>query len=88
MYGRQRLYYNDIISDRMKSITVIIPMHNEENVAAYILDALLDCDYDRELLEIIPVNDNSTDGTMSVSLQRFYDDYTVFYKKMNGTYKR
>lgn len=31
---------------------------------------------------------NSTDGTMSVSLQRFYDDYTVFYKKMNGTYKR
>lgn len=31
---------------------------------------------------------NSTDGTMSVSLQRFYDDYTVFYKKMNGTYKQ
>ena len=30
---------------------------------------------------------NSTDGTMSVTLQRFYDDYTVFYKKMHGTYK-
>lgn len=26
---------------------------------------------------------NSTDGTMTVTLQRFYDDYTTFYKKMN-----
>ena len=74
MYGRQRLYYNDIISDRMKSITVIIPMHNEENVAAYILDALLDCDYDREMLEIIPVNDNSTDGTRDI-LEAYHEKY-------------
>ena len=25
-------YYNDILTDRMKSISVLIPMHNEEQV--------------------------------------------------------
>lgn len=63
MAGRQRLYYNDIYSSRMKSITVVIPMHNEETVLSYVLDSLLECDYDRDLLEIIPINDNSTDRT-------------------------
>ena len=54
MFGRQRLYYNDIYTSDMKSITVVIPMHNEEQVLSYVLDSLLECDYDRDLLEIIP----------------------------------
>ena len=61
MNGRQRLYYNDIVSSQMKSISVLIPMHNEEQVLNNVLDSLLQCDYDRDLLEIIPIDDNSTD---------------------------
>lgn len=61
--GRQRLYYNDIYSSRMKSISVLIPMHNEEQVLENVLESLLKCDYDRDRLEIIPINDNSTDKT-------------------------
>ena len=63
LLGRQRLYYNDILTDRMKSISVLIPMHNEEQVLSNVLDSLLKCEYDRDRLEIIPINDNSTDRT-------------------------
>lgn len=74
MAGRQRLYYNDIHSSRMKSITVVIPMHNEELVLSYVLDSLLECDYDRDLLEIIPVNDNSNDRTREL-LDAYHKKY-------------
>lgn len=53
LLGRQRLYYNDILTDRMKSISVLIPMHNEEQVLSNVLDSLLKCEYDRDKLEII-----------------------------------
>lgn len=63
LFGHQRLYYNDIYTSDMKSVTVVIPMHNEEQVLSYVLDSLLECEYDRDRLEIIPINDNSTDRT-------------------------
>lgn len=74
MAGRQRLYYNDIFTSKMKSITVIVPMHNEEQVLSYVLDSLLECEYDRDLLEIIPVNDNSTDRTKEL-LDEYHKKY-------------
>lgn len=43
LLGRQRFYYNDILTDRMKSISVLIPMHNEEQVLSNVLDSLLQC---------------------------------------------
>lgn len=72
--GRQRLYYNDVITSEMKSVTVVVPMHNEEQVLSYVLDALLQCEYDREKLEIIPVNDNSTDKTKEL-LDAYHEKY-------------
>lgn len=74
MFGRQRLYYNDICTSNMKSITVVIPMHNEERVLPYVLDSLLECEYDRNLLEIIPINDNSTDRTGEL-LEEYHRQY-------------
>ena len=74
MAGRQRLYYNDIFTSKMKSVTVLIPMHNEEQVLSYVLDSLLQCDYDRDLLEIIPINDNSTDRTKEL-LDEYHKKY-------------
>lgn len=44
-------------------ISVLIPMHNEERVAADILQALCECDYDRSRIEILPIDDRSTDST-------------------------
>lgn len=50
----------------MPTVTVLIPMHNEERVAADVLQALVDCDYAWDRLEIIPINDRSTDGTAGI----------------------
>lgn len=74
LLGRQRLYYSDIYSSRMKYISVLIPMHNEEQVLANVLDTLLECDYDRDRLEIIPINDNSTDRTKEM-LDQYHEKY-------------
>lgn len=74
LFGHQRLYYNDIYTSDMKSVTVVIPMHNEEQVLSYVLDSLLECDYDRDLLEIIPINDNSTDKTREL-LDEYHKKY-------------
>ncbi|MBI2686118.1 MAG: glycosyltransferase family 2 protein [Acidobacteria bacterium] len=50
----------------MPRVTVLIPMHNEERVAGDILQALVDSDYDWEKLEVIPINDRSTDRTREI----------------------
>jgi len=74
LFGKQRIYYNNIYSTKMPSISVLIPMHNEEQVLRYVLESLLKCDYDRDRLEIIPINDNSTDRTKEL-LDEYHDKY-------------
>jgi len=66
MLGRQRLYTQDILDSDLPPVTVLVPMHNEEQVARQCLEALLRCEYPREQLQIIPINDHSTDGTAAV----------------------
>jgi cellulose synthase/poly-beta-1,6-N-acetylglucosamine synthase-like glycosyltransferase len=95
LFFEQRIYYQDIIDSDLKSITILIPMHNEEKVArqildllvvtAYpnenvgkdarkILDLLVDADYPHDKLEIIPINDFSSDETRII-----LDDYASRY---------
>lgn len=65
-FGRQRIYYQDIVDSELPNISVLIPMHNEEKVAANILDLLVTTDFPRSKLEIIPINDHSTDKTAEI----------------------
>lgn len=74
MFGRQRLYYTDIVTTDLPRVTVMVPMHNEEQVLSYALDALLECRYDRDKIEIIPINDHSTDATA-----KMLDEYHARY---------
>lgn len=48
---------------RFPCISVIVPVHNEEEMIKNCLDALLNQDYPRHQYEIIVVNDGSTDDT-------------------------
>ena len=64
--GRQRLYYQDIVDDDLPRVSVLIPMHNEQEVARDILKTLVKSHYPPHLLEIIPVNDYSEDGTANI----------------------
>lgn len=74
IFGRQRLYYNDIYSGTMPSISILVPMHNEQQVLHYVLDSLINCEYEKDLMEIIPINDNSTDRT-----KELLDEYQKKY---------
>lgn len=66
LFGEQRFYYHDIIDSDLKKVTVLIPMHNEDKVASYVLEQLLKVDYDMDKFEIIPINDFSEDGTKEI----------------------
>lgn len=74
MFAKQRLYYSDIFTSDMPSISVLIPMHNEELVLENVLDSLLECVYDRDRLEIFPINDNSSDHTKDL-LEAYHKKY-------------
>src|SRR4051812_22151490 len=72
LFFPQRMNYSDLAGFHLPSVSVLIPMHNEEAVAPDILEALLQSDYPQSAgrFEIIPINDNSTDGTGEI-----LDDY-------------
>ncbi len=59
----QRLYYQDIVDSELPSISVLVPMHDEEKVARQSIESILRCVYPRDRFEIIPIDDHSGDGT-------------------------
>ena len=61
LIGKQRIYYQDILDSELPTLSVFVPMHNEEKVAADILNRLITADYPRDKLEVIPINDHSKD---------------------------
>jgi len=76
LFRHQRMNYTDLSGFHLPSITVLIPMHNEEAVAPDVIEALLEADYphDPELFEIIPINDHSDDRTGDI-----LDEYAKKY---------
>lgn len=71
---RQKGYYQDIFTNSLPYITVLIPMHNEEAVLDNVMKALLKCDYESDRLEIIAINDHSDDGTQK-KLEKYKEQY-------------
>lgn len=66
LFGTQRHPYVDVGIADWPLITVFIAAHNEEKVIAGCIEALLQSDYPRERLRIVPVNDRSVDGTRAI----------------------
>jgi cellulose synthase/poly-beta-1,6-N-acetylglucosamine synthase-like glycosyltransferase len=66
LFGRQRHPYLDVNIADWPPVTVLIPAHNEEAVIGQIIEALLEVDYPKDRLTIIPVNDRSEDRTGEV----------------------
>ncbi|GAA4028228.1 glycosyltransferase [Actimicrobium antarcticum] len=72
LFGRQRHPYIDIEDANWPMITVFIAAHNEEKVIAGCIEALLDTNYPKNRLKIVPVNDRSLDRTREI-----IDDYVA-----------
>lgn len=66
----------------MPTVTVLVPMHNEERVAADVLQALVDADYDHRKLEILAIDDRSTDGTGAI-----VDDFAARYPIIKAVHR-
>ncbi|HTG00540.1 MAG TPA: glycosyltransferase [Nitrospirota bacterium] len=83
LFGEQRMYYQDIVDSELKTLSVLIPMHNEEKVATHILDLLVQADYPADRIEIIPINDFSSDKTREV-IEKYAARYP-FIKPLHRT---
>ena len=82
LYYPQRKYCQDILDTDVFSVSVVIPMHNEEAVAEGVLQALLRSDYPEDKLEIIPINDFSEDKT-----QEILDKYAQTDKRVHPLHR-
>lgn len=74
LYGEQKAYYQDIIDSDLPKVSILIPMHNEEKVLNGIIKSLVNTDYPKDKMEIIPINDHSTDKT-----KEMIDQYASLY---------
>ena len=54
------------MTDALPSVSVIVPAHNEEAMLPLCLDSLMHLDYPQKLLEIIVIDNNSTDGSARI----------------------
>lgn len=50
----------------LPTVSILIPSHNEELVIEETLKAMLNLNYPKDRLEIIPINDNSSDATGAI----------------------
>lgn len=63
VFGRQRHPYVDVTVADWPTVAVLIPAHNEEAVIEDAVEALLASDYPSNRLEVIPIDDRSSDAT-------------------------
>ncbi len=86
LYLRHRRVYEERSEPAERSewptITVLIPVYNEEDVIEDTLESVFAIDYPRDRLEIIVVNDGSTDRTREIL--RKYEDRIRVIDKPNG----
>lgn len=66
LVGRQRHPYISIDTADWPAVTVMVAAHNEEMVITHSIEALLNVNYPQDKLEIIIVNDRSTDRTRDI----------------------
>ena len=83
LFSRPRMDYSDLAGFHLPPVSVLIPMHNEAAVAEDILEALAEADYPQDRLEMILVNDHSTDGT-----GRILDEYASRYPWIRVIHRR
>ncbi len=70
---------------RFPKTTIIVPAYNEEKTLAKTIDSLLNLNYPKDKLEILIVNDGSTDNTLNVAKEYENEKRGVFViDKENG----
>lgn len=66
IYSTAKLSYEDILDSNFPKVTVIIPMFNDEKNVKNVLNSLLSDPFVAQHVEILTINDHSTDNTQSI----------------------
>lgn len=77
---KEKKYFSD---SELPKVSVIIPVYNEEKSIAKTLKSILASDYPRGLLEVIVVNDASTDNSLKEAM-KFKSKVKILDKKENS----
>lgn len=81
-YGRSNLARLPSLPSRLPFVSIIVPAYNEARQVGSTIRSLLDIDWPKNRIEIIAVNDGSTDDTGGV-MKSFRKDGVVYIKKNN-----
>lgn len=73
--GGNRVMTEKIASDRLPTVSVIIPMRNEKQHVARCLESVINQDYPKDLIEIIVVDGGSNDGSLKI-VKEFMEEYS------------
>jgi len=67
------------------SVTVVVPCWNEENTVGKTIQSLFDLNYPKDKIQILLVDDGSTDGTLK-AINKFtdYPNIKIFHKENEG----
>lgn len=81
--GARRIVSFDELS-HIPTVAIIVPCFNEAKTVAGTIQSLLALDYPRDMLEVIVVDDGSTDETLAVAQQFKFDPRVKVFHKDNG----
>lgn len=84
--GGQRVESNLVLGAQSyePSVAIIVPSWNEENTIAATINSLLALDYPKHKLEILVVDDGSTDNTFKVASKFIDAENLKVFQKENG----
>jgi cellulose synthase/poly-beta-1,6-N-acetylglucosamine synthase-like glycosyltransferase len=87
LWNNRKQIYKPKLKKNYPNVCIIIPCFNEEKTIAKTVQSLLDLDYPKDKLEIIIVDDGSTDKTyQQASLLLKYRQVKLFHKENGGKY--
>ena len=78
---REREFFTD---DELPKVSVIIPAYNEEKTIQLTIDSILKSDYPKNKLDILVVDDGSSDKTYEKALEYKNKGVRIFKQEVNG----
>jgi len=81
--NRKKVFKDPPLPKKLPKVSILVPAYNEEKTIEKTLKSLLKLNYPKHLLEIIAINDGSTDNTLKI-MKKFEKHGVKVIDKPNG----